>query len=245
MGKGSIHIGTSGWSYRHWMGGVFYPETLKAADQLPWYAERFDTVELDGTFYRLPKRETFATWCRKTPDGFRFALKANRYITHMKKLKDPEQSLDRMLAAIGGLGDKLGPVLFQLPPSWKIDLDRLQAFLSALPKRRGYAFEFRHESWFDDRVYAALERHAAAFCIYHLAGRQSPFVVSAPLVYIRLHGPDGAYAGSYHGNTLRSWARRIADWQASGHDVWCFFDNDQNAYAPKNALQLKAQLDSR
>lgn len=241
MAKREIRIGTAGWSYRHWV-GRFYPEDLKAADRLSWYAQHLDAVELDGTFYRLPKRETFAAWCRKTPDGFRFAVKAHRFITHMKKLKDPEQSLERTFAAIDGLGDKLGPLLFQLPPSWKLDLDRLEAFLAALPKQRGYAFEFRHDSWFDDRVYAALERHGAAFCIYHLAGLQSPMIVSAPLVYIRLHGPAGAYAGCYHGNALRSWARRIEGWRVSGHDVWCFFDNDQNAYAPRNALQLKERL---
>jgi len=241
MTGGEIRIGTSGWSYRHWK-GLFYPEGLAAADQLPWYAERFDAVELNGTFYRLPKRETFATWREKTPDNFRFAVKANRYITHMKKLRDPEQSLDRMLGAIQGLGDKLGPILFQLPPGWRLDLDRLETFLAALPKRRGYAFEFRHESWFDDRVYAALERHGVGFCIYHLAGQQSPMIVSAALVYIRLHGPGGPYAGSYHTNALRSWARRIAAWRDAGHDVWCFFDNDQNAYAPENALRLKTQL---
>ena len=146
------------------------------------------------------------------------------------------------LDAVDGLGSKLGPILFQLPPNWPMNLERLETFLAALPQRRGYAFEFRHESWFDDRVYGALQRHGAGFCIYHLAGRQSPLIVTSPLVYIRLHGPEGAYAGSYHGNALRSWARRIEGWHESGHDVWCFFDNDQNAYAPKNALRLKEYL---
>lgn len=235
-------IGTSGWSYRHWTGGLFYPEGLASSKLLPWYAGRFDAVEIDGSFYRLPKRETFAAWRDAVPAGFRFAVKATRYVTHMKKLKDPEDSMRRSLAAFEGLGDKLGPVLFQLPPRWRMDLGRLEAFLQALPRRRGYAFEFRNESWFDPRVYALLERHGAAFCIYHLAGRTSPMAVTAPLVYVRLHGPGAAYRGRYHGNALRGWARRIDSWRDGGHDVWCFFDNDEAAYAPHDAERLKTML---
>lgn len=238
MAKGSVRIGTSGWSYDHWM-GRFYPEELKSAALLPWYARQFDTVEINGSFYRLPAVATFAAWRDATPRDFRFAVKASRFVTHMKKLKDPPEVMRRSFAAYAGLGDKLGPILFQLPPGWRINLERLEAFLEARPKHLTYVFEFRHESWFDDRVYAALAKHGAGFCIYQLAGRLSPLVVTSDLVYIRLHGPEeSAYTGSYHSNTLRSWARRIEAWRKAGHSVWCFFDNDQNAYAPHDALRL-------
>lgn len=239
MAKGSVRIGTSGWSYDHWI-GRFYPEKLKSSALLPWYAKHFDAVEINGSFYRLPARETFAAWRDATPRDFRFAVKASRFVTHMKKLKDPERIMERSVAAFAGLGDKLGPILFQLPPGWRANIERLEHFLAARPRRLTYAFEFRHDSWFDDRVYAALERHGAAFCIHQLAGRLSPLVVTSDLVYIRLHGPQQtAYTGSYRSDTLRKWAARIEEWRGSGHDVWVFFDNDQNAYAAKNALKIK------
>lgn len=242
MAKGSVRIGTSGWSYDHWM-GRFYPEKLKSGDLLPWYAERFDAVEINGSFYRLPTRDIFAAWRNATPRDFRFAVKASRFVTHMKKLKEPEQIMDRSLTAFTGLGDKLGPILFQLPPSWRINIDRLESLLAARPKELRYVFEFRHDSWFADEVYTALRRHGAGFCIHELAGRLSPLMATSDVVYVRLHGPQQtAYTGSYRADTLRKWAERIEAWRSSGHDVWFFFDNDQNAHAPKNALKLKEFL---
>lgn len=185
-----IHIGTSGWHYEHWV-GPFYPEAVPAEDYLSFYAERFAAVEVNNTFYQLPARETLVSWRDGTPGDFLFACKASRYITHMKKLKDPRDSLRRFFEVVEALDPKLGPILFQLPPRWHVDVERLEGFLEALPAGRRYAFEFRDESWFAAEVYDALARHNAAFCIYDLAGRRSPVEVTADFAYVRLHGSYG------------------------------------------------------
>jgi uncharacterized protein YecE (DUF72 family) len=161
----------------------------------------------------------------------------------MKKLKDPEQPVGRFLSEAAGLGEKMGPVLFQLPPRWKADPERLRSFLEVLPRGKRYTFEFRDESWWNDGVYQILSELNAAFCIFELNRRETPHEVTADFVYIRLHGPEGAYEGSYHGNALRAWARRISDWNGSGRDVYCYFDNDENAYAVENAKKLLGVLD--
>lgn len=241
MAKGRIHIGTSGWHYDHWI-GRFYPGDLRGAELLPWYARHFDCVEVDSSFYRLPSAGTVAAWRNATPRRFRFAVKANRFITHMKKLKDPADTLPPFVAVLHEFADRLGPVLIQLPPHWRRDCARLAAFLDAWPRRLRVAFEFRDETWLDDRVYKMLHDHDAAFCISDLAGRCSPLAVTARLVYLRLHGPRRAYSGSYDLRRLRKWAERLADWQSAGHDVWCFFDNDENAYAVRDASRLKQML---
>jgi len=242
MGTAGIAIGTSGWHYAHWS-GPFYPEDLPKARYLDYYAQHFATVELNNTFYRLPPPEQFAAWRDSVPTGFVFAVKANRYITHMKRLKDPETSLKRFLDAVAALAPKLGPILFQLPPRWRLNEERLQAFLAALPSGFRYAFEFRDESWFAEPVYQALERHNVAFCLYDLAGRHSPTRVTADMVYLRLHGPGAAYQGSYDGRALAGWARRIRRWRSEGRSVYCYFDNDEKGYAVRDALRLKAMLE--
>ncbi|NBC33944.1 MAG: DUF72 domain-containing protein [Alphaproteobacteria bacterium] len=234
----SVHIGTSGWHYDHWVGPV-YPEGSKAEDHLPLYAERFDAVEVNNTFYQLPAGRTVAAWRETAPEGFVFACKGSRYLTHLKKLKDPDPGLEKFFAALQPLGDALSAVLFQLPPRWRCNPERLEAFLQALPGGLHYAFEFRDESWFDERVYDTLAKHDAAFCLYDLDGRQSPERITAGHVYVRLHGPDGAYQGSYDDTALRGWADRIARWRDDGRTVYCFFDNDQAGYAALNAGRLK------
>jgi uncharacterized protein YecE (DUF72 family) len=156
----------------------------------------------------------------------------------MKKLKDPETSIRKYFDLIELLGDKLGPIVFQLPPRWHFDLDRLADFLKTLPKRWQYAFEFRDESWFDPRVYEMLAKHKAALCLYDYAGRQAPLEVTADFVYIRLHGPGGPYKGSYSDEALAAWAERMRGWHAHGIAVYCYFDNDEQGYAPANALTL-------
>lgn len=239
-----IHIGTSGWHYAHWV-GPFYPEGTKPKEFLPYYAEHFSAAEINNTFYQLPAPETLAQWRDMTPEGFVFACKASRYITHMKKLKDPQESIKRFFEVTEKLGKKLGPVLFQLPPRWHVDVARLEAFLDALPGRCRYTFEFRDESWFDAEVYRALARHNAAFCIYDLAGRRSAIEVTADFVYVRLHGPDGAYRGSYDGRTLSGWVRRFLGWRGEGRDVYCFFDNDEKGYAASDALRTLDMLERR
>lgn len=236
---GRLRIGTAGWSYRHWV-GPFYPEGTPARDYLTYYAGQFRATELNNTFYSLPKSESFRAWAAATPQDFVFACKASRYITHMKKLKDPQASTRKFLEAIDVLGDKCGPVLLQLPPNWGVDTVRLRSFLEGLPGGYRYAFEFRDPSWFDDTVYDLLAAHDAALVIYDLEGWTSPLQATADLVYIRLHGPgEQAYTGSYDAATLESWADRIAGWRAEGRDVYCFFDNDEAGHAPQNALTLQ------
>lgn len=240
-GEGRVHIGTSGWHYPHWK-GPFYPGDLPDERLLEEYARHFRTVEINSSFYRLPERETFEAWRDTVPQGFLFAVKASRFITHMKKLKDPEEALPRFLERAELLGEKLGPVLFQLPPRWRLDLDRLRAFLDALPREHRYAFEFRDANWFDPRVYEALARANAAFCVFDLDGRLSPREVTADFAYIRLHGPDGPYRGRYPDETLAGWAGAIAAWRREGKDVYCYFDNDEAGYAPQDALRLQGML---
>jgi uncharacterized protein YecE (DUF72 family) len=238
VARGQCFIGTSGWTYDDWV-ERFYPPSLPASDRLAFYARHFQTVEINATFYRLPEPATAPRWSEETPGNFRFAAKASRFITHMKKLKDPEASLPPFFRAIAALGEKCGPILFQLPPHWRVNPDRLTDFLQALPSGTRYAFEFRDRSWYDGKVFAALTDHAAALCIHDLAGRPSPVETTTDFVYLRLHGPDDPYRGKYGKAVLRGWADRLARWNAEGLDVYCYFNNDEKAYAIADALALK------
>jgi len=241
MQRGRILIGTSGWHYPHWVGPV-YPEGARPDSFLVRYARRFRSVEINTTFYGLPAPATLAHWRDATPPGFVFACKASRLITHRHKLAHAAEATARFLDAIALLGAKRGPVLFQLPPRWRADADRLATFLAALPAGSRYAFEFRDRSWFTPAVYARLARHGAALCLYDLAGWRSPVRVTAPFVYLRLHGPGAAYRGRYDGRTLSGWARRIAAWRRQGRDVYCYFDNDEGGHAAADAARLSAML---
>lgn len=241
--KGKLHIATSGWSYKHWI-GKFYPSALKAEEQFDYYLTFFDTVEINNSFYRLPSREIFLKWKTETPSAFQFSIKASRYITHMKKLKDTEQGLDTFLSNAQALDDKLSTVLFQLPPTWKVNQERLHDFLKTLPKDVRFVFEFRNPSWYTIEVYSLLRAYNCAFCIYDLAGHQSPMELTANFAYVRLHGPGEKYQGSYSDAALRTWATRILQWQDQGKDVYAYFDNDQEAFAVFNALTLKDLLES-
>ncbi len=233
----TIRIGTSGWNYAHWK-DAFYPAGLSGGEWLGYYAERFSSVEINGTFYRLPEDGTLDAWRDAVPASFRFAVKASRYITHMKKLKDPEDSVSRFFERIDRLGERLGPVLFQLPPRWGVNIERLERFLQALPAGHRYAFEFRDESWWTDEVAELLGEHEAAWCVFDLDGRTSPLWTTADFVYLRLHGSDGPYQGSYQGDALREWARMIQSWKGEGRSVYCYFDNDTEAQAPGDARRL-------
>jgi uncharacterized protein YecE (DUF72 family) len=236
--RGKIHIGTSGWHYDHWK-GPFYPEDMKAEDFLRFYAERFHTVEINNSFYRLPEEKTFSGWNKSVPEGFIFSVKASRYITHMKKLKDPKEPVARFMKNANALGDKLGPVLFQLPPKWSANAERLRSFLEILPDDQRYAFEFRDTTWFTHSVYELLAEFGAAFCIYELEGLISPKEVTAGFVYVRLHGPGGKYQGQYDARTLSGWAGAFFAWASKGKDIYCYFDNDQAGYAAQDALKLQ------
>jgi uncharacterized protein YecE (DUF72 family) len=235
-----IHIGTSGWHYAHWR-GPFYPHDLASTKMLRWYTNHFDTVEINNSFYRLPTDDALKIWFEQTPHQFCFALKASRYITHRKRLLDPENTVKNFLPRVERLGRKLGPILFQLPPRWRVNLERLKLLLQILPRSHQCAFEFRDPSWHNVAVYSLLRRFNAAFCVFEIAGFQSPTEITADFSYVRLHGPgERAYQGKYTKGQLRLWAQRIAEWQRHLQKVFVYFDNDQAGFAARNAMELKS-----
>ncbi|WP_277620025.1 DUF72 domain-containing protein [Rufibacter ruber] len=183
--KGTIYIGTSGWHYPYWKGN-FYPAGMASKDFTRHYIQYLNTVEINNSFYRLPSAETFANWRASVPHDFLFAVKASRYITHMKKLKEPQQGLAQFLGNAQALEEKLGPILFQLPPAWRVNVERFRDFLQALPPYHRYTFEFREPTWYHPEIYDLLRQHHHAFCIYELAGHMSPLEVTADFVYVRL-----------------------------------------------------------
>lgn len=233
---GEVRIGTSGWAYKDW-NGPFYPDEVKAKDRLSYISRRFPTLEINASFYRMPTDKAVAGWREQTPDDFLFAWKASRYITHNKKLNDPADSLAYMFERIEGLGDKIGPVLFQLPPNLHRNDERLATFLKALPKKGRFAFEFRHPSWYDPAILDRLRDHGAAFCISDHHDAPAPFEVTADFVYLRGHGPGGRYHGRYGEAALEDWAAHIRRWRKN-HDVFVYFDNDIKSAAPADAQQL-------
>jgi uncharacterized protein YecE (DUF72 family) len=239
----TISIGTSGWSYDHW-DGVLYPPGTPPRDRLAHYVAEFDTVELNASFYRWPRIETFRSWRQRLPAGFRLVVKAPRGLTHARKLQEPQVWLERVGAAWDALGDRAAALLVQLPPSLGRDDARLESFLTAMPDRVRVAVEFRHDSWLDEAVFALLERHGAAYCV--TSGARLPCVLraTAPFVYLRWHGPDQEhlYAGSYSGDDLRWWADRIREWAGQGRDVLGYFNNDGAGHAVRNARSLRALL---
>ncbi len=237
-------IGTSGWHYAHWGAGVFYPEGLKKGEWLAHFATLFDTVEINSSFYHLPKEQTFRKWSETAPGGFTFAVKASRYITHINRLKDPNEAICRFLERARLLGEKLGPVLFQLPPSMKCDLGRLERTLDYLDRQKEIrpiraAFEFRHASWFCDDVRRLLEERKAALCLGDLEGCPVGEPTDSDFVYVRRHGPSGRYRGCYSEDQLREDAKRTKNWLGEGRDVYVYFNNDVEGHAVRNALGLK------
>lgn len=231
-------IGTSGWTYRHWK-GRFYPPDLPAAQWFAFYAARLDTVEINNTFYRLPQADTFIAWREQAPAGFVYSVKASRYITHLKKLKDAAEPLARFVECTRVLGRHLGPILYQLPPNWHQNLARLAAFLELLPPELLHVFEFRHPSWFAEETLALLDRYGAGFCIQDLPGLESPLRVTGRLAYVRFHGPARRYEGSYSDKELGTWAERIGGYLRQGLPTYVYFNNDAQAYAVHNAMRLR------
>ena len=237
-----IRIGTSGYHYKHWL-GRYYPAGTRANQMLALYQRDFDTVELNNTFYQLPNETTFDAWRDNTPRDFLYAVKGSRFITHMIKLKDAQRGLTNFMPRAERLGRKLGPILWQLPPGWKVNLERLEEFLSILPPEHRYTFELRNETWMTDEVLELLKKHNAAFCIYELAGYHSPIEITADWTYIRLHGPTAfKYQGSYSDKQMEQWAERIRGWSRKMKAIYVYFDNDDRAYAVDNALTLKKML---
>jgi uncharacterized protein YecE (DUF72 family) len=235
-------IGTSGWTYPHWR-HVLY-EGVPAARWLEHYAGEFDTVELNGSFYRWPSEERFAAWSQRVPPGFSIAVKAPRGLSHGKRLSDPDVWLERIRTATDALGEHRGPLLVQLPPDMPRDDERLDAFLRAMPEALHPVMELRHPSWVDDAVFDILARHDATYCVMSGAGLACELRATSSLVYARLHGPDTQtlYAGSYSDADLRWWRDRIREWEQSGHDVLVYFDNDGEGHAVRNARTLRAML---
>ena len=234
-------IGTSGWHYRHWR-GVYYPRELASSRWLGFYVRDFDCVEVNNSFYRFPDAATVADWCDRVSGNFRFALKASQFITHRKKLHDCREPLERFLGAAREFGERLGPILFQLPPRWRVNADRLRQFLALLPRDLRYSMEFRDPSWHTPQVYDLLAQRDVAFCQFHLDGFLSPPTVTTDLVYIRLHGPGAAYCGRYSDRELADWAARIRHWRGEGREVWLFFDNDEAGFAVGNARRILGML---
>ena len=235
---GEVRIATSGWHYASWW-GPFFPENIRKKDALIYYASQFSATELNAPFYRTPTLEAVRGWVEQTPDDFLFAWKASKFITHWKRLSERcENCLALLESRLKILGRKAGPVLFQLPPQFEADRERLAAFLKMLPKRRRTVFEFRHTSWYDEAVLALLRDHDIALCISDHHHAPAPWEVTARHVYLRPHGPGGRYQGSYRADVLRNWAVQIRRWQRQGRDVFCFFDNDQKSAAPKDARRL-------
>ncbi|KTC90613.1 DUF72 domain-containing protein [Fluoribacter dumoffii] len=234
-----VNIGTSGWSFNGWK-EIFYPPTLAEKDTLAYYSSIFETVELNSSFYRIPSKNSIAKWKETTPDEFIFSCKANRYLTHVKMLKEVPDTLQYFLQIIEGLGEKLGPVLFQLPPYWPINVERLKQFIQQLSDSFHYTFEFRNTSWLCQEVYDLLAQKNIALCFYDFKGFQCPEVITSDFIYLRLHGPHlEPYAGHYPEKTLLNYAHKFAHWQQKVKHIFCYLDNDHKVVAPHDAQVLQ------
>jgi uncharacterized protein YecE (DUF72 family) len=241
-GAGTVRVGTSGWSYQHWE-GLVYPAGSDSREWLGHYARLLDSVEINASFYHLPREPALAAWVEHTPRRFVFALKAWRRITHYRRLIDCQELLDVFLARARRLGPKLGPILFQLPGRFRVDAARLAAFLNLLPTDLRFAVEFRDPSWHVEEIYATLARRNVAFCVFELAALVSPRMATADFIYVRLHGRAARYRGSYSEAALREWAQWLRAHLADGRDVFVYFDNtDLRDYAVRNAKRLGVLL---
>jgi uncharacterized protein YecE (DUF72 family) len=237
---GSIHIGTSGWSYKHWR-EIYYPKEVKAKDYLSYFSKEFKTAEINTSFYHLPKPETVEHWIASVNSRFRFCPKISRYVTHMKKLNDPEETLTQFFGVFDPYVKHLGPVLLQLPPNLPFHADKADHFFKVLKQYKGYRFciEPRHETWLEDDAIELLKKHKIGFVIAE-SGDRWPYgeFVTAKDIYIRFHGPDGSYASSYPDKVLKQYAKKILAWKEEGHHIWIYFNNDGNGYAIDNARTL-------
>ena len=238
-----LRIGCSGWQYKHWRRN-FYPAELSQTEWLEYYAQHFDTVEINNTFYRLPEASTFRQWARRAPEGFEFAVKASRFLTHMKKLKDPEEPLGRLFSRARYLAKSFGPVLYQLPPRWPVDLERFATFLAALPKRRRHVVEFREPSWYSHRIFELMRQHDVSLCLHDMQGSATGKLSVGPIIYVRFHGVQ-KYSGSYDDHVLDSWAHWMADHLCGGQQVYAYFNNDTHGHAPRDAVRLRSTVLAR
>ncbi len=239
MRAGRLRIGTSGYHYEHWR-GRFYPADLPQRDWFAWYAHAFDTLEINNTFYRLPEAATFTSWRRRAPERFEYAVKMSRFATHLKKLADPAEPLRRFLGRARRLRGHLGPILVQLPPRWRPELERLAAFLAAAGRRERWAVEVRDARWLGEPLLEVLRAAGAALVIHDLL-EDHPRAVTADFVYLRFHGDRAR--GVYPRQALAAWARRVSEWLEQGLDVYVYFNNDHEAHAIHDALDLRRYVE--
>lgn len=235
------YIGTSGWHYDHWR-GTFYPEDLSKSKWLQFYSEHFNTVELNNSFYRLPTETAFTNWRDSSPMEFAFAVKVNRFITHIKRLKDTDEPVQTFLSRADLLRDKLGPLLYQLPPNMKRNDEVLENFLVTLPGGYCHIVEFRHESWLDDAVFKILRGHNTGLCVFDMPDFSCPMVATADFVYIRFHGSSALYSSCYSDEELSDWVNRIARLGPDITTVYIYFNNDAEGNAIKNARTMRTML---
>jgi uncharacterized protein YecE (DUF72 family) len=235
----STYIGTSGWSYRDWR-GRFYPDKLPTSRWLAHYAQRFDTVEVNATFYRLPSERAADRWRETVPDGFQFAVKASRLITHYRRLVDVDDALRTFFDRLERLGPKLGPILFQLPPDMDRDDGLLDDFLAKLPDGYSYILELRNPAWYDGPIFSLMERRRIALCLHDMPGSQPPLIATADVVYVRFHGPTGHYRHNYPDDALQEWAARLRDLTGNGARLlYAYFNNDIGGAAVEDAERLR------
>jgi uncharacterized protein YecE (DUF72 family) len=234
-------IGTSGWVDKHWR-GIYYPQDLPQRRWFEHYAAEFDTVEINNSFYRLPSETTFDAWREQAPPDFVYAVKASRFLTHIKRLQDPEEPLALFLERAKHLEKTLGPVLYQLPPRWHLNLPRFEHFLKTLSKGVTHVVEFRDPTWFREEVFELMERHQVAHCIHDMPPLEVPLRATATTVYVRFHG-GRTHEGNYSDTALELWADRIREWEKAKRQVFVYFNNDPQGYAIKNARTLKRLLE--
>ncbi len=235
-------VGTSGWHYDHWR-GLYYPEGLAKPKWLQFYSKQFNTVELNNSFYHLPTEKAFITWRESAPENFVYAVKVSRFITHIKKLRNIGSAVDNFLSRACLLQDKLGPLLYQLPPNMKRNDVVLESFLSSLPQEYRHVFEFRHESWIDEAVFGILRRYKVGLCVFDMPGFTCPSVATSDFAYIRFHGSGGMYSSCYSNEELSQCAKEIAKLAEGVKAVYIYFNNDAEAFAIKNALTLASYLE--
>jgi len=235
------YIGTSGWHYDHWR-HRFYPEKLTKADWLEFYASHFTTVELNNSFYRLPSEAAFANWYDSSPANFTFAVKVSRFITHIKRLRDTNEAVEKFVTRAKLLGGKLGPLLYQLPPNMHRNDEVLESFLSILPRGMKHVFEFRHQSWLEEKVFEILHNYNIGLCVFDMPGMSCPLVATADFAYIRFHGSTGLYFSCYSDEELADWSKRLASLAANLKAIYIYFNNDAEAFAVRNAITLRGYL---
>lgn len=233
----AVLVGTSGWQYADWR-GPFYPRDLAQARWLEWYAGRFATVESNSAFYRLPDRRTFEAWAARTPDGFVWAVKASRYLTHIRRLREPEAAVDRLVERVEGLGRKRGPILLQLPPRFRADAERLDRTLARVPSGWRVAVEVRDPSWEHDEIRAVLDAHDAALCLADRRGPLRPLWHTADWTYLRFHEGRASPRPCYGDRALETWARRLREGWGKRADAYVYFNNDPRACATANAARF-------